>query len=80
MNISITIPAHNEQGRIGKTLDAYHEFFSKKADENKDFSYEFADLHIYHSKSMFYGFQQHPINAKKYRVEMRGSPFTTTEN
>ena len=41
MNISITIPAHNEQGRIGKTLDAYHEFFSKKAGEVNDFSYEF---------------------------------------
>ncbi len=41
MNISITIPAYNEEGRIGKTLDVYHEFFSKKAEENKDFSYEF---------------------------------------
>jgi dolichyl-phosphate beta-glucosyltransferase len=41
MNISITIPAHNEEGRIGKTLDAYHEFFSQKAKEIEAFSYEF---------------------------------------
>jgi len=41
MNISITIPAHNEEGRIGKTLDAYHEFFAKKAAVTADFSYEF---------------------------------------
>lgn len=41
MNISITIPAHNEEGRIGKTLDAYHEFFSKKSQEATGFAYEF---------------------------------------
>ncbi len=34
-----------------------------------------ADLHIYYSKSMFYGFQQHPINAKKIQGRNAGKPF-----
>lgn len=41
MKISITIPAHNEEGRIGAMLDAYHAFFLKKAQEIPSFSYEF---------------------------------------
>jgi glycosyltransferase involved in cell wall biosynthesis len=30
MNVSIVIPAHNEERRISKTLDEYGKFFSKK--------------------------------------------------
>lgn len=41
MNLSITIPAHNEEGRIGTMLDAYHVFFAAKAKKIQGFSYEF---------------------------------------
>ena len=30
MNLAIILPAHNEQNRIGKTIDAYHDFFIQK--------------------------------------------------
>ena len=35
MKISIIIPAHNEEGRIGKTLDSYTRFFKEKK-KNKE--------------------------------------------
>ena len=38
--ISIIIPAHNEEKRIGKTLDAYHVYFQKRADQ-KLLTFEF---------------------------------------
>ncbi len=40
MKLSIIIPAHNEQNRVGKTLDAYHDFFEKKQKDLRAFSYE----------------------------------------
>lgn len=33
MKLSITIPAYNEEGRIEKTIRAYHHFFSQKEQE-----------------------------------------------
>lgn len=30
MKLAIIIPAHNEQGRIGKTIDSYHAFFNQE--------------------------------------------------
>ncbi len=35
MKLSIIIPAHNEERRIGKTLHAYHQFFIEKKQEGK---------------------------------------------
>ena len=37
MLTSIIIPAHNEEKRIGKTLDSYAYFFEKKKKESRDF-------------------------------------------
>jgi glycosyltransferase involved in cell wall biosynthesis len=34
MKISIIIPAYNEEGRIEKTIRAYHKFFSQKQEES----------------------------------------------
>jgi glycosyltransferase involved in cell wall biosynthesis len=41
MKISIVIPAHNEQGRIERTLKKYHEFFLQKKENNNDTCVEF---------------------------------------
>lgn len=41
MKVSIIIPAHNEEQRIGSMLAAYHEFFLTKSREDNQFSYEF---------------------------------------
>ncbi|MBI2449863.1 glycosyltransferase [Candidatus Pacearchaeota archaeon] len=39
MNLSIVIPAHNEEKRIGQTLQHYHDFFNK-IKKNNQFDFE----------------------------------------